>query len=141
MISKDTYRPREVEWKSDGISEAWNGDIGAEINDVLAQNGCDDVAVCARRRRVDLHLILFQADPEPGLTNAWALTGLGSAAWTALAKTVFSIFVHEWLQPQLEHPRSIYLKINRVSFNKNSIKRTIIDISNLINFYYASIIK
>lgn len=67
---RECARPREVEWKSDGISEAWNGDIGAEINDVLAQNGCDDVAVCARRRRVDLHLILFQADPEPGLTNA-----------------------------------------------------------------------
>lgn len=75
-----TYRPRELERKSDGIGEARHGDVRAEINNVLAQNGCDDVAVRARRRRVDLHLILFQADPEPGLTNAGALAGLGSAA-------------------------------------------------------------
>lgn len=105
---REGARPRELKWKSDWIGETRHGDVGAQIDDVLAQYGCDDVAVCARRRRVDLHLILFQANPEPGFANARALARLGRAAGTALAQTVFSVLVHERLQPQLEHPRGVY---------------------------------
>lgn len=108
--TEETYRPRELEREPDGVGEARHGDVRAQVDDVLAEDGCDDVAVRARRRRVDLHLILLQAHPEPGLADARALAGLGRAARAALTQTVLPVLVHERLQPQLEHPRGVYLE-------------------------------
>lgn len=92
-----TYRPREVERKSDGVRETRQGGIRAEVNHVLAQNGCHDVAVRARRRRLDLRLVLLQADPEPRLAYPRAFARLGRAAGTALAQAVLAVLVHKGL--------------------------------------------
>lgn len=92
-----TYRPRELEREPDGVAEARQGGIRAEVNHVLAENGRHDVAVRARRRRVDLHLVLLQADPEPRLAYPRALARLGRAAGTALAQAILAVLVHKRL--------------------------------------------
>lgn len=94
---RQTYRPREVEREVDGIGEARQGDIRAEIEHVLAENGRHDVTVRTRRRRVDLGLVLLEADPKPRLTDPRALACLGRVAGTALAQAVLAVLVHEGL--------------------------------------------
>lgn len=94
---KKTYRPCELEREPDGVGEARQSNVRAEINPVLAENGRHDVTIRARRRRVDLHLVLLQANPKPRLTDPRAFACLGRAAGTALAQAVLAELVHEGL--------------------------------------------
>lgn len=64
-----TYRPCELERESDGISKTGQGDIWTKINDVLAEDRCNNISVSTRCRCVDLHLVLLQTYPKPGLAN------------------------------------------------------------------------
>jgi len=93
--TEGTYRPGEIEREPDGVAEARQSDVRAEINDVFAEDGRHDVAVRAWRRRVDLHLVLLQADPESRLADPRAFARSGCAAGTALAQTVLAVLVHE----------------------------------------------
>lgn len=109
MTIEGTYRPSEIEREPHGVAEGRQVDICADVNDVLAEDGRHDVAVCAWRRRVDLHLVLLQAYPEPRLAGPQAFACSRCAAGTALAQAVLAVLVHEGLQPQLEYPRGAYL--------------------------------
>lgn len=91
-----THRPRELEREPDGVGEARHGD-SAEVDHVLAENGRHHVAVRARRRSVDLHLVLLQTDPKPRLADARALARPGHAAGAALAQAVLAVLIHEGL--------------------------------------------
>lgn len=92
---REGTRPRKVEGEPYGIGEARQSNGWTEIDDVLPQNGSYDITVGARGRSVDLHLVLLQAYPEPGLADTRTLAGSRRTAGTTFAQAVLPVLVDE----------------------------------------------
>ena len=58
-----TYRPREVERKSDGIIRALNSVI-LKVDGTVIEDSGDHFAECAGRARVDVGLVVLQTDAK-----------------------------------------------------------------------------
>lgn len=73
---KKTYRPREFKWQSDSISTGVvviSRNI-VEIDRILAQNGCREIAISAGSRQVDTGLVMLEADSKLRATRFTAPT-------------------------------------------------------------------
>lgn len=101
--SQNTYRPCETEREPNRIDEVQLLIEGRQIHGILADDRCDDVAECARRRRINLGLVVLEADAEPRLARALAVVGerIDFAA-AAQAVLVSAVVVFEVLEPEFE---------------------------------------
>lgn len=68
-----THRPCEIKWELNGINEIRNLAERCQIHGIFAHNRCHDIAKCARRWRIDVRLIMFQANAKSRFTRSTAL--------------------------------------------------------------------
>lgn len=110
----NTYRPCETEREPNRIDEVQLLIEGRQIHGILADDRCDDVAECARRRRINLGLVVLEADAEPRLARALAVVGerIDFAA-AAQAVLVAAVVVFEVLEPEFEEAGPVDLWMNR----------------------------
>lgn len=91
--------------------------LGRVVLGAVADGG-DDVAKGAGRRRVDLDLVLLQADAEARLAGLAVADALPA---TAVAHVVLARLVVERQQPQLEHSGALGLGNNELLCREHSL--------------------
>lgn len=102
----ETHRPRGVERKPDRIDETERlRRLRGQIDAVVAQHRCPDVAERALGAHLDARLIVRHADAKPRVTRANAVAAVVVRhAAAAFADIVLAALVAKVLQSQLKEP-------------------------------------
>lgn len=107
----ESPRPCKVERERDRVDEVQLVRTDRrQIDGVLAEHRCHDVAVGAGRCRIDFRLIVLQAHPEPGLTHPGTLASDRVHLSTAtLPFVVLTVVIVKIFQSQLEQSGALDL--------------------------------